>query len=201
MPPNEPYSRQVFESTRRKMEQRLIHHRRARSLFDEMSRVSSADEFGVICRVYTALVADLIFEDRRCLSGLDCDPVALGQFYEWEREIADVGTDADVHDVGQPVGTYGCLVQHAEKWRNNVVTDLGALPGVNNSSGATWISANGIIVGFSENSLIDPLSGAPELRADAIRPDERDRAIRRRNQIHRSGLSQLLTGKYRGGTL
>src|SRR5713226_403628 len=36
-----------------------------------------------------------------------------------------------------------CLVQHAQKWRDGVVTDLGALSGINNSSGATRISANG----------------------------------------------------------
>ena len=36
------------------------------------------------------LLAHSIFEDRRCLSALDCDPVTLSQFYEWEREIADL---------------------------------------------------------------------------------------------------------------
>jgi probable HAF family extracellular repeat protein len=58
-----------------------------------------------------------------------------------------------------------CLVQHAQEWRNGVVIDLGTLPGVNLSSGATWVSGNGIIGGASENGLIDPLLGTPELRA------------------------------------
>ena len=58
-----------------------------------------------------------------------------------------------------------CLVQHAQEWRNGVVIDLGTLPGVNLSSGATWVSGNGIIAGSSENGLIDPLLGVPELRA------------------------------------
>lgn len=58
-----------------------------------------------------------------------------------------------------------CLVQHAQKWSHGVMTDLGALPGVNLSSGATWVSANATIVGESENGLIDPLLGVPEIRA------------------------------------
>jgi probable HAF family extracellular repeat protein len=57
-----------------------------------------------------------------------------------------------------------CLVQHAQRWHNGIVTDLGTLPGVL-SSGATWISTNGAIVGVSQNGLIDPLLGIPEIRA------------------------------------
>jgi len=48
-----------------------------------------------------------------------------------------------------------CLVLHAQRWSNGVMTDLGTLPGVNLSSGATWTSANATIVGSSENGLID----------------------------------------------
>jgi probable HAF family extracellular repeat protein len=58
-----------------------------------------------------------------------------------------------------------CLVQHAQKWRNGVMTDLGTLPGVDLSSGATWVSDNGNIGGTSENGEIDPLLGVPEIRA------------------------------------
>ncbi len=58
-----------------------------------------------------------------------------------------------------------CLVYHTQVWRNGVVSDLGSLPGVNNSS-ASWISANGrFIVGSSENGLTDPLLGVPEMQA------------------------------------
>ena len=57
-----------------------------------------------------------------------------------------------------------CLVQHAQKWRNGVVSDLGTLAGANLSSGATWVSGNATTVGFSANGLIDPL-GIPEMRA------------------------------------
>jgi probable HAF family extracellular repeat protein len=45
-----------------------------------------------------------------------------------------------------------------------VVRDLGALPGTNQSL-ASGISANGLITGFSENGLLDPLTGFPQLRA------------------------------------
>ena len=58
-----------------------------------------------------------------------------------------------------------CLVQHTQKWKNGVMTDLGTLPGDNLSSGATWVSGNGNISGLSENGRIDPLLGVPELRA------------------------------------
>jgi probable HAF family extracellular repeat protein len=57
-----------------------------------------------------------------------------------------------------------CLVMHAQKWQNGIVTDLGTLPGVNLSSGASWISTNGTIVGLSENGLIDPLLNIPDGR-------------------------------------
>ncbi|HXY01567.1 MAG TPA: hypothetical protein VEI54_11655 [Candidatus Limnocylindrales bacterium] len=58
-----------------------------------------------------------------------------------------------------------CLVQHAQKWSYGVLTDLGTLPGFNLSSGATWVSDNATVVGESENGLIDPLLGVPEIRA------------------------------------
>jgi uncharacterized membrane protein len=56
------------------------------------------------------------------------------------------------------------LVSHAFKFENGVLTDLRALPGVNSSYGS-WITANGLVAGFSGNSEIDPLSGGPEGRA------------------------------------
>jgi probable HAF family extracellular repeat protein len=52
-------------------------------------------------------------------------------------------------------------------WQNGVVTDLGALPGNNgeNSSWAIAINNFGLVVGFSENGAIDPVSGYPEVDA------------------------------------
>jgi len=55
-----------------------------------------------------------------------------------------------------------CFVSHAFQWRKGVLTDLGALaPGW--SSAAFWESDTGLIVGISENGVIDPLTGLPEL--------------------------------------
>jgi probable HAF family extracellular repeat protein len=56
-------------------------------------------------------------------------------------------------------------VCHAFLWQNGSLTDLGSLPGTNNS-GAAWISANGIVAGISENGQIDPsIAGLPEISA------------------------------------
>lgn len=69
------------------LDQNLVNHGRVRSLFDQMSGAPAAGDFALACRLYTDLVAHSIFEDRRCLSTLDCDLAILSQFYEWEREI------------------------------------------------------------------------------------------------------------------
>src|SRR5262249_468322 len=57
-----------------------------------------------------------------------------------------------------------CFADHAFLARNGRVTDLGALEGGSGSL-AVWISANGLIVGLSQNGEIDPLiPGFPEVR-------------------------------------
>ena len=71
------------------LDQSIANHHRARSLFEELSR-AEGEAFAEACRLYTDLLANSIFEDRRCLSTLGCDPVTLSQFYEWEREIDDL---------------------------------------------------------------------------------------------------------------
>jgi probable HAF family extracellular repeat protein len=57
-----------------------------------------------------------------------------------------------------------CFVAHAFEWQRGRLTDLGALPGVNNS-GTNWISNSGLIAGGSENGAIDPILGIPEHHA------------------------------------
>ena len=54
-----------------------------------------------------------------------------------------------------------CFVDHAFRWQNGVLRDLGALPGVT-SSGPTGINEFGLATGVSENGSIDPLTGFPE---------------------------------------
>ena len=59
-----------------------------------------------------------------------------------------------------------CFVNHAYRFREGVLEDLGTLPGINLSSYATDISPNGRrIVGVSENGTTDPLTGFQESSA------------------------------------
>jgi probable HAF family extracellular repeat protein len=64
-----------------------------------------------------------------------------------------------------------CFVSHAFRWQDGVLTDLGALPGVN-SSAAGAINARGWSVGQSQNGVIDPLLGIPEVRAVLWKDDQ-----------------------------
>ena len=75
------------------LEGSIANHERARSLFDQLQSAADtaiAENFAGLCRVYTDLLATAIFEDRRCLSTLDCDLTILSQFYEWEREVDEL---------------------------------------------------------------------------------------------------------------
>ena len=56
-----------------------------------------------------------------------------------------------------------CLVAHAFRWRNGVLTDLGTLQGVGSDlfTGANAINARGWTAGFSQNGDIDPVTGFP----------------------------------------
>jgi probable HAF family extracellular repeat protein len=57
--------------------------------------------------------------------------------------------------------TPDCLILHAFAWNNGVLTDLGTLPG-GFSSAAYWVNDRGLIMGGSENGVIDPVTGLPE---------------------------------------
>jgi probable HAF family extracellular repeat protein len=58
-----------------------------------------------------------------------------------------------------------CYVNHAFQSQNNSLSDLGTLPGGLNSA-TSWISANGLIAGTSQNGETDPLdAGFPEDQA------------------------------------
>jgi probable HAF family extracellular repeat protein len=63
-----------------------------------------------------------------------------------------------------PFNAPDCYVQHAFVWRDDALTDLGTLPS-GSSSFAYFITGNGLIVGGSENGLIDPVAGTPEAHA------------------------------------
>lgn len=74
--------------------------------------------------------------------------------------------DTALADPFQPYCFWDCTVTHTFRAQSNgQVTDLGALPG-GGSSAPTWITANGLIAGVSENGETDPLyPGLPELHA------------------------------------
>ena len=89
--------------------------------------------------------------------------------FEQERDINNTGVpialaDTSLPDPYAPNCFLDCFLAHAVEWRDGVLTDLGALPAVNDS-GPNWISDNGLISGLSENGTIDPLTGFPEVRA------------------------------------
>jgi uncharacterized membrane protein len=69
--------------------------------------------------------------------------------------------DTSIPDPYDPNCFFDCLVDHAFAWKNGVTSDLGTLPG-GSSSWAYWVNNGGLIVGVSQNGLIDPLTGYPE---------------------------------------
>jgi probable HAF family extracellular repeat protein len=75
------------------------------------------------------------------------------------------GADTPMTDPNAPnCFNSDCFVSHAVRWHNGLLTDLGALPGVGNSSASGAINARGWIAGQSFNGEIDPMSGLQEGR-------------------------------------
>ena len=63
-----------------------------------------------------------------------------------------------------PVCTSGdCHAASAFEWRKGVITNLGALQS-DYTSGLFEINSRGVGVGFSENGLVDSLTGLPQAR-------------------------------------
>jgi len=59
---------------------------------------------------------------------------------------------------------FDCHAMHAFQWRDGEFHDLGTLPG-GSSSAALWVNERGLIMGFSENGMIDPIFGGPQMFA------------------------------------
>ena len=82
------------------------------------------------------------------------------------RGVATGGADTATPDPFAPNCFGDCFVQHTFRWQNGVLTDLGALPGVNSGGGPNDINANGVITGISTNGgPVDPITGVPEFNA------------------------------------
>ena len=54
-----------------------------------------------------------------------------------------------------------CFVEHAFVWQAGVLNDLGTLPGGYSSFGYA-INEHGLVVGWSQNGALDPITGVPE---------------------------------------
>lgn len=72
------------------------------------------------------------------------------------RGIAIGGADTAVFD---PI--CGCYNFHAFKWQDDVLTDLGTLPGGDSFSFGIAINSRGSVAGISNNGLVDPITGVP----------------------------------------
>jgi probable HAF family extracellular repeat protein len=96
---------------------------------------------------------------------------SLGAPNQINKRGTTVGSSAN--SIPSPPNTNLCggldgtvhFVFHAFKWEDGNVTDLGVLAGADSCSIATSINAEGEIVGYSENGVVDPLTGIRQSRA------------------------------------
>jgi len=77
------------------------------------------------------------------------------------QSVNNRGTTVGGAQTGIPDPTcfFGCDAVHPFQWKKGVLTDLGTLPGGLNSV-AFWVNDHGLVMGFSENGVIDPVFGA-----------------------------------------
>ena len=102
--------------------------------------------------------------DMGTLGGPNSFPPNQGILDINSRGLAIAEADTLIPDPYFPNCLIDCLVNHAITWQNGVQTDLGSLPGLNNSF-PFWSNSQGTVVGISENSVVDPLTGYPEIIA------------------------------------
>jgi probable HAF family extracellular repeat protein len=92
-----------------------------------------------------------------------------GDGFQLLNNSGEVASYADLA-VPDPNAAFGCFVfpnchqDHAFRWKDGVMTDLGALP-VNNNSAAGSINSRGWATGQSQSSILDPVVGIPEFHA------------------------------------
>jgi probable HAF family extracellular repeat protein len=92
-----------------------------------------------------------------------------GSFFGDARSLNDEGilvgqADTSLPDPNfpnlNPYLSFNPFIHHAFRWKDGRLTDLSALPGVNNSE-LGWINDRGMAAGSSTNGSIDPLTGWP----------------------------------------
>jgi probable HAF family extracellular repeat protein len=86
------------------------------------------------------------------------DGPGISQFINNQGVVVG-GSDTSILDPNAP-GCNNCFLVHAFQWKDGVLSDLGALPGVNFSH-AESINAHGWATGGSFTSEFDPLKGQP----------------------------------------
>jgi probable HAF family extracellular repeat protein len=108
---------------------------------------------------HTIITSSLTWERslaRRAVRKMSCKCLAAG---EWSLALLirtfPTANKMPASFCGDP------FIPHAFQWRDGVLTDLGALPGLNFSN-ANRISNSGLVAGFSETEAIDPLLGVKE---------------------------------------
>jgi probable HAF family extracellular repeat protein len=74
--------------------------------------------------------------------------------------IANTSTSNPNANCFIPFNLPDCFVQHSVVLHNGDLTKLDVLPDGANAQ-TTWITANGLVAGFSENGVIDPQTGQP----------------------------------------
>jgi probable HAF family extracellular repeat protein len=105
--------------------------------------------------------------DMGTLGGPNTFPQGVSSLAINSRGLAVAQAETSIPDPYSPncLQPPECLAARTISWQNGVQTDLGALPGVGNTSAPLWLNDQGTIVGISENGVIDPLTGSPEIRA------------------------------------
>src|SRR6266852_477265 len=88
--------------------------------------------------------------------------------------VTDTGSVIGVADtsIPDPLCSSDCFISHAFLWKKGTLNDLGTIPGGSRSD-AIWANRLGLIIGTSENGLIDPLVGVPEIQAVLWQKDGR----------------------------
>ena len=79
------------------------------------------------------------------------------------RGMVTGAAELNVPDPYIPYCLISCMLVHSFLWRDGEITDLGALPGANDTF-PNWVNDRGEVVGASFNG-VDPASGAPLLDA------------------------------------
>jgi probable HAF family extracellular repeat protein len=156
--------------------------------FDSAQRMAEVDEERIMkAKKLTCLAAAVLLAVLTIPSGLSAQEQGAAQKDKAKHShyrVVDLGTFGGPHsqfNFGRVINRKGtavggastsipdplcifdfpyCFVFHAFQYQNNVLTDLGSLPGGANSFSLA-VNSSGTVAGVSENGLIDPVTGLP----------------------------------------